>query len=174
MRLSTSILGLLITLIPLCGIAAEQGKLAPQSKARFSISLAIQPSMQIKTVSDISLNINDRSMDASFSKPFCVQGSINDKYTIVAYGTNKNADTFVLRNSENDKLPYHVSFRGDPASSNYDPLLPGVPSKVYDVLDRGISCEDKTGFKVIFRAGDLQTAGSGLYTGSLTLLVSPV
>lgn len=174
MRLTVVIFGLLVSLIPLCSTAAEQGKLASKSKARFTITLAIQPSMQIKTVSDVSLNISNRDVDASFSKPFCVQGSVNGKYTIVAYGTNRNASEFVLHNSSNDALPYHVSYRGDPGSGQFNPLLPGVPSRVYDVMDRGLSCDNTTAFMVTFRSADLKQAGSGLYTGSLTLLVSPV
>ena len=174
MRPGAIILTLLIALLPLCGNAAEQGKLGPESSANFTITLTIQPSIQIKTVSDIALTISNRKVDASFSKPFCVQGSAHAKYTVVAYGSSQDPNEFVLHNADNDKLPYHVAYHGDPASGSFDPLSPGVPSRSYSVLDRGTSCDNKTAFRVTFRSVDLQNAGSGLYTGALTLMVSPV
>jgi len=37
-----------------------------------------------------------------------------------------------------------------------------------------MACTDGASFKVTFRSQDLQAATSGLYSGALTLLVSPV
>ena len=164
----------LLACLPLMAQAAQQGKLGENSTASYTISLAIQPSMEINTVSDIALNISDRSIDATFSKPFCVRGNTPNKYTLVASGANQGNNAFVLRNANNAELRYYVSFRGDLKSTTFDNLSPGVPSRIYSVQSRGSICDSSTEFKVTFRSMDLETAGSGLYTGSLTLLVSPV
>lgn len=174
MNLKLTLAALLLAGLPVTGNAAQQGELASSSSASYTISLEIQPSMEIKTVSDISLNISNRSVDASFTKPFCVQGSVPGKYTLVANGTRESGDAFVLHNAANDTLPYYVSYRGDPASTQFDPLSPGVATRAYDVLSRAATCDKLTEFKVTFRSADLEKAGSGLYTGALTLLVSPV
>ncbi|HKI74208.1 MAG TPA: hypothetical protein VJ998_06180 [Pseudomonadales bacterium] len=166
--------GCLLACAPLTGVAAEQGELGEHSAASYTITLAIQPSIEIKTVSDITLNITDRNVDASFSKPFCVQGTTPGKYTIIAYGNDQSANAFVLHNADNDMLDYHVAYEGDPVSMTYEALSPGQPSSSFDVQTRSSNCDNSTSFKVTFRSSDLQNAGSGLYTGSLTLLVSPV
>ena len=165
---------LLLVVCPLIAGAAEQGRLGPTSTSRFTISLAIQPLIEITTVSDVTVNITDRSIDADFTKPFCVNGSVGGKYTVIASGTQERGDSFILQNSEGETLPYFASYRGDPVGGEFDPLLPSLPSRVYDVLPRGEVCTDITAFKITFRSADLQIAGSGLYSGSLTMLVSPI
>ena len=174
MKLALGMAALLLACTPFLAGAAQQGELGKDSSASYTISLSIQPSMEIRTVSDITLNISDRTVDATFSKPFCVQGSVPGKYRLIAYGTNQHETTFVLRNADRDTLRYYVSYRGDPRSAEFDPLSPGVLSRAYDVLPRDSNCADLTDFMVTFRSADLRDAGSGLYTGSLTLLVSPV
>jgi hypothetical protein len=152
MNLKTSLAGWLLLMLPVAGLAAEQGELGTSSAANFTIALSIQPSIEINTVRDINLTITDRSVDATFSKPFCVQGSTG-RYTIIASGN---------------------ILGGDAESGNFDPLVPGIPSATYDVLSRDTTCNELTAFMVTFLAEDLQKAGSGLYTGALILLVSPV
>lgn len=164
----------LLCVLPRLASALEEGDLGTNSVSRFSISLTIQPAIEIDTVTDILLNITDRSVDSEFSQEFCVKGSTPSKYFIVASGSTEGSDAFVLRNAEGDALPYYVSYRGDPSSTNYDPLTPGVASRDYDVLNRDESCESASAFKITFRSQDLTRAGSGLYSGALTLLVSPV
>jgi len=174
MNLKISLAVCLLLTFPLGGIAAEQGELDTASAANFTIALSIQPSIEINTVRDINLTITDRSADATFSKPFCVQGSTPGRYTVIASGNDQSDNAFVLQNAEKDRLTYYVSYRGDADAEDFDPLVPGIPSATYDVLSRETACDELTSFMVRFRAEDLQKAGSGLYTGALVLLVSPV
>ena len=160
-------------LIPLVGQAASS--VGPKSSTSFRISLAIQPTLAITTESDISFNIANRDEDNEFSHSFCVQGAATEQYTLVAYGSNGDGSSFTLRNADNEVLRYFVSFRGNLSDgATFDELSPGKPSPVYDVLPRERECGELTSFSVTFRAEDLRNAGSGLYSGSLTLLVSPV
>ncbi|MCB1692520.1 MAG: hypothetical protein KDI19_07110 [Pseudomonadales bacterium] len=174
MKPFATLISFLLAFVPAVTNAAEQGKLAPASSSRFTISLALQASMEISTVTDVTVNITDRSVDAAFTKPFCVQGSPGSKYTVTATGTTGEGGAFILSNADDEYLPYYVSYRGDPVRNEFDPLRPSVPSRIYDALPRAQSCSDITAFEVTFRSEDLKKAGSGLYSGSLTLLVSPV
>lgn len=174
MDFSVRLLCLLLLLGSAGAMAEEQGRLGSDSTARFTISLAIQPLIEITTVSDVTVNITDRTVDAHFTKPFCVNGSVGGKYTVIASGSQERGETFILQNTDGETLPYLATYRGEPLRDGFDPLVPSSPSRVYDVLPRGKVCTDVTAFKITFRAADLQLAGAGLYSGSLTLLVSPV
>jgi hypothetical protein len=159
---------------PLQAMAVEEGKLDDTSESRVSISLAIHSNIEINTDTDILINITDRSVDANFVQAFCVQGPSSDKYTIVALGTSEDGDTFVLENQAREELPFHVSYNGSPNTVDFEPLRPGVSSSPYDLLPRSTACDGQTAFQITLRSRDLQQADSGLYSGSLTLLVSPV
>lgn len=155
-------------------LAAQKGDRGGVSSTNFSISLALTPNMEINTVTDIRLSINDRTVDATLRKPFCVQGSTRGKYTLVAFGTMQGDPTFMLRNAAGDELPYQVSFDGDINADDFKLLTPGVHSGTYSMMTKTTSCTGQTAFRITFRAADLKNAGSGLYTGSLTLMVSAV
>jgi hypothetical protein len=174
--MTTKTLALVIFLALLCPVAGyAASSVGSESSTSFTISLAIQPTLAITTESDISFNIANRDEDNEFSHSFCVQGAASEKYTLIAYGSNGDGSSFTLRNADNEVLRYIVSFRGNLGGvANFDQLLPGQPSPVYNVLPREQECGELTSFSVTFRAEDLRNAGSGLYSGSLTLLVSPV
>ncbi len=155
-------------------IAARDSQLDSRSDAEITISLSIVPSIQIETVSDVRLDITDRSIDANFSKYFCVRGITSTKYNVIAYGSSGVDNTFLLANTNGEQLAYGVSYRGNLTSDNFDVLFPGIPSPVYSTISTEMACTDGASFKVTFRSQDLQAATSGLYSGALTLLVSPV
>ncbi|XOV90070.1 MAG: hypothetical protein ACFHX7_09335 [Pseudomonadota bacterium] len=164
-----------LLVISLHSQGATDGRAGINSNARFSISLTIDPSIEIITASDISISIRDRSRDASFTRQFCVTGTAAGKYRVIASGrADPESNRFLLVNRENDTLPFDVSFHGTAESERLDPLYPDVPSPVYDVQNRETGCDGTTYFNVTFRREDLAAASSGLYSGSLTLLVSPV
>jgi len=157
-----------------CGqvFAAEDGRTDESSTGTIEVSLSIVPSIQINTVADIHLNITDRSRDATFSEPFCVTGN-SERYTVVAEGSRPNG-TFLLENEGGDRLEYEVSYLGDPDRGTFDRLEPGTPSPVYDVFAKESDCEGQTRLGITFLSEALINAGSGLYSGFLTLVVSPV
>lgn len=173
MKLFNAFAVLLLAFTPLTARAAQDGDAGSTSNAYFSISLSLEPIMEINTVSDIALNITDRNSDATFTKPFCVQGTTRGKYSLLAGGGSDGAGDFVLYNQNHDGLPYSVAYNGDPDSSRFDPLTPGVHSPTYSMLLKSDPCTGQTAFRITFHTADLRNAGSGLYTGALTLLVSP-
>ena len=135
--------------------AANDGKVGTQSTAEISISLAILPSIQIETVSDVRLNIVDRSIDTTFSEPFCVRGDDATKYSIIAYGSS-SSEGFTLLNNEGEQLSYLVSFRGNTAAQVFDSLAPSTASPVYNTAASELSCVNGSEFKITFRSEDLQ------------------
>jgi hypothetical protein len=158
--------------LPSLTLAENQGALAPKSSDFIRISLSILPSIRINTVSTISLTIAQRDIDAIYSEQLCITGNFGGKYSMVAYGSEQGASAFSLSNQSGGKLAFHVDYRRD-ATDSYSTLQPGVPSNPYS-LKPSESCSDDESFRVTFRTLDLKGAESGLYTGSLTLMVSPV
>ncbi len=144
------------------------------SRSQFSISLVLQPNIEIHTASDISINIYDRTVDASYRQEFCVRGTVDTQYTVTVFGEAAIDDRFVLRSSENEVLPFDIDFNGDPAETLPDRLGIATPSPVYRIQPFTEECNGATYFTVVFNAADLEEAGSGLYSGSITFLVSPV
>lgn len=153
--------------------SAAVGLLDHQTEETIRISLQISPSIRIDTVDSINLLIVDRSVDTNFTESLCITGNFGGKYNITAYGSNDGSDNFSLSNSEGEALNYFVAYRGSLQNSQYDDLSPGSPSPTYDLLFEEF-CSDQQSFKITFRTEDLNRVGSGLYTGHLTLLVSPV
>ncbi len=153
---------------------AEDGRLEVESRGSIRISLSVLPSIQINTVRDINLSITNRNVDTNFSEPFCVTGNGPGRYTVSAHGSEATGQQFLLRNGDGEPLEYDVSFLGDIERNQYDPLSPGVVSPAYQLFPSKEACGDRTAFKVTFHSEDLQSAGSGLYSGYLTLVVSPV
>ena len=153
---------------------AENSRPDDSSTSRLTLSLSILPTLSIETVSDVHFNIERRDVDANYEEYFCVRGTGSTRYSIIAYGSNSNGEDFILRNDEGDDLIYSVGYRGDKNSSDFDDLTHGLPSPVYEVLPGEDPCDGQANFNIRFRAQDLKAANSGLYNGSLTLVVAPV
>lgn len=152
--------------------SAEQ--LDGRSTSDIRISLTILQSMKIETTTDVRLDIQDRTIDASFSESFCVRGNADSKYRVVAHGTVDNENQFTLSNSTGERLIYTLSYRGKSEPAKFEVLQPGTPSPVYDSIDQNSDCTNGAAFSINFKAGDLEAATSGLFSGALTLLVSPI
>ncbi len=155
---------------------AASDNLRPDSRStsQMTISLAILPALTIETVSDVHFNIERRDVDASYDEYFCVRGTRSARYSITAYGSNTEDSLFALTNSEGSQLLYTVGYRDKRSASGFDELSPGLPSRIYEALDGNDPCDGDTNFNIRFRAEDLEKAQSGLYSGSLTLVVAPV
>ena len=152
--------------------ATRDGNAGAQSRGLVTVSLTIEPSVSVSAASHINLRISNRSVDTNYSELFCVQGNGGGKYTIIAYNSTgtPGEQSFTLRNDEGSELLYHVAYRGD-VSIGFAPLAPNVSSAQYNLQTH---CGIDSNFRVTFRADDLQRARSGLYAGSLTLVVRPV
>lgn len=155
--------------------AAIPGDLGDDSRSSFTIMLALQPTLEITTATDISINIDDRNADVRYQQPFCVRGSANARYTVTAFGDTGSGGSFVLRGGDNEALPFSLRFSGNPVSaSEVEVLSDSIASRTYRILPPGSDCGGQTYFVVQFESEDLVDAGSGLYSGSITFLVSPV
>lgn len=161
-------------LLPLSLAASTQGELEDTSTGTVIVSLSILPSIQLQDVENLRLNITDRKSDNHFEQSFCVTGNKYGKYTITAIGSGQNLDQFLLFNESVEELPYSVGYMGDPSSGAFDQLRPGIPSRVYEVTPFNEGCEKSASFKISFLSTDLTRVNSGLYTGQLTLTVSPI
>jgi len=170
----TFALALAVTFSPMALFAADDGRVGEKSKGELEISLSILPSVQIETVDDVRLDIIDRTIDTIFSESFCVKGHSETRYTVVAAGSSNDSNAFTLRNQNGEILNYQVGYRGRAADILYDELKSGTPSSVYPVIDNNQPCREGAAIQITFRSQDLQKVGSGLFSGSLTLLVSPL
>lgn len=170
----TFMLALVVMFSPVTAIAADDGRVGERSKGELEISLSILPSVQIETVDDVRLDIIDRTIDTVFSEFFCVKGHSETRYTVITAASSNDSSAFTLRNQKGEILEYQVGYRGRAADIQYDELQSGSPSNVYPVIDNNRPCREGAAIQITFRSQDLQKVGSGLFSGSLTLLVSPL
>ena len=166
------ILGLCSLSIGNPSLGAE--RMADRSSEHIKISLSILPSLQIENVGDVRLDISDRSIDSNLSKPFCVRGTTASKYKIFAYGTADDKNRFTLKNTSGEKLAYSVLYRAQSEPAEFTELHPSTASPTYTSIDSKTDCKKGASFKINFKAKDLQSATSGLFSGALTLLVAPI
>ncbi|MBO6596735.1 MAG: hypothetical protein JJ952_12900 [Pseudomonadales bacterium] len=142
-----------------------------RSEGEIRISLAILPSLQINVVSQVSVDIRNVMVDNNFEEYVCITGQDSGRYQLIATG---NAGGFELSGREGDRLPYEVHFNGSSAEGSFDELQSDEPSPVYNIATRASECAQSPNFKVQFRSEDLRQVRPGLYSGALTLLVSPL
>jgi hypothetical protein len=155
-------------------VPAENARQGDRSTSRFSLSLSILPTLSIEAVSDVHFNIERRDVDANYQEFFCVRGTGSTRYSITAYGSNSDGQSFILTNNSGDNLLYSVAYRGNTNTEIFDQLRPGLASPVYETLPGNDPCDGQANFNIRFSAEDLEDANSGLYNGSLTLVVAPV
>lgn len=152
--------------------AARDGVLdSDRSEGEIRISLSILPSLQINVVNQISVDIRNVMIDTEFEEYVCISGSDGGRYQLIATG---QGGAFELSSSEGDRLPYNVLYNGALGGDSFDELQSGEASPIYDIATSASDCAQSPNFKVQFRSEDLRVVRSGLYTGALTLLVSPL
>ena len=154
--------------------AATDGQLGSSSEGTITISLAIEPTIYVPEINNINLTITDRSVDTAFSENFCVSGNSDGRYIVTVQGSTEVGNEFALTNTSNELLLYTVSYRAEPGQAEADLLTPGSSSPSYSLKTRSDGCADSPSFTVTFPSESLQGISSGSYTGSLTLMVSPV
>lgn len=156
-------------------IAAVQGELGERdSRATTTITLNIEPHIQISNVSDIVLEVTDRSQDVSFEERICVRGNLGSRYHVIAAGQDGSQNPFQLLNESGDSIPYDLFFRGDLSQTTSDRLNPGEASPFYSMQSGTQDCDgdDTAAFAIVFRSENLLPAKPGVYSGFLTLTVA--
>ena len=154
--------------------AAEQGEWGETSTAYTTIQISILPNILITDVTDIVLDINDRTQDVVFTQEFCVVGNTNADYVLTASGATGEGSPFELIGEDNTVLPYEFSFNGNLAQPVDVPLEPGIESVPYELENVGIDCNGSPNarFSVKFRSEDLILSPAGLFSGAVSLTVA--
>jgi len=153
-------------------IQGEPGE--KESTAVTTITLNIEPSIQISNVSDIELDVTDRNQDIRHEERVCVRGNIGSRYSVIADGKDGSAQPFSLNTNSGDTIAFDVYFRGDLSDPVGDQLNPGERSPFYDMQSSAQECggDDTASFIVVFKSEDLLPAEPGVYSGYLTLTVA--
>lgn len=104
---------------------------------------------------------------------FCVVLDQNTTYQVLAYGEEVGGE-FALRSGPY-RLPYQIRFTDRKRPNGFQSIFPGQPLTGLKVRgnNNGICRSPNAGVRVILPAGELRTAASGSYRGTLTLMVSP-
>ena len=152
--------------------AARDGELDEnRSEASIRVSLAILPSVQIAVSGRIDIDIRDTRIDTVFTERVCITGPESGRYQLAASGSHGD---YLLRNENGDPLPFDIAYREDTSSETFQPLQHGEPSAIYSLKQNRSECSDDGNLRIAFRSNELQRVNAGLYTGALTLLVSPL
>jgi hypothetical protein len=154
--------------------AAEQGEWGETSTAYTTIQISILPNILITDVTDIVLDINDRTQDVVFTQEFCVVGNTNADYVLTASGAAGEGSPFELVGEDGSVLPYQFSFNGDLAQPVDVPLDAGIESAPYELDNVGLDCNGAPNarFSITFRSEDLVLSPAGLFTGAVSLTVA--
>lgn len=171
----TPALLLVLLLFAASAWAAVQGQPGEnESTATTTITLSIEPHIQISNVSDIEMEVTDRSQDISFEERICVRGNVGGRYHVIAAGQDGSQNPFQLNSESGDTIPYDLFFRGDLSQTTSDRLNPGEASPFYSMRTLAQDCDgdDTAAFTVLFRSENLLPAKPGVYSGFLTLTVA--
>ena len=154
--------------------SAEQGEWGETSTAYTTIQISILPNILITDVTDIVLDINDRTQDVVFTQEFCVVGNTNADYVLTASGAAGEGSPFELIGEDNSVLPYEFSFNGDLAQPVDVPLESGIESAPYELENVGLDCNGSPNarFSVTFKSEDLILSSAGLFSGAVSLTVA--
>lgn len=167
-------LALSIAICTITALALETGDLGESSSVSISLSLSVLPIIQIDGVRDIRLDITDRSVDSDYTESVCVKGNAGDKYSVTATGSSLESSHFFLQSNAGGQLTYHVTFQEGNTTSQGE-LAPGVPTPHFSLPSLGSDCEGVSSYLTVsFKSADLISVEPGLYTGHLTLVVSPL
>lgn len=167
------VFALAISSCAITAVALEDGELGESSSVNISLTLSVLPIIQIGAVGDIRLDITDRSVDSDYTEYVCIKGNAGDKYSVTATGSSGGSNNFFLQSNTGELLNYHVSFQ-DPNTTSGGELTPGVPTPHFNLPSLGSDCDGvSASLSVSFKSADLINVEPGLYTGHLTLVVSP-
>jgi hypothetical protein len=166
---------LLISLLLFSNVyAVEQGESGEESTAYTTIKFCILPNILITDVTDIALDIGDRTQDVVFTQEFCVAGNTNADYVLTASGAAGDGSPFELIGENGTILPYQFSFNGDLSRPVDVPLEPGLESEPYELENAGLDCNGAPNarFSITFLSDDLVLSPAGLFTGAVSLTVA--
>ena len=153
---------------------AEEGQPGDSSLVTIELSLNVLPTIQISNVADIRLAITDRSVDASFKEDLCIKGNTGDSYTLMASGSGSKGSQYALHNTEGEDLHFQVLYKAGESGTEHR-MKPGEPSPYFSLPSLQDNCiSGLSSLSVLFTSEELRRVSPGMYTGELTLVVSPI
>ena len=167
-----------LALVPGTANAVTNGSLGSTSTGIVNISASVPNSVQITKLTDITIAPTDLTTTVVNNQNVCVWSNTSTKaYTIKASGSG-GSSAFTLANNLLT-VPYSVEWNATSGQSSGTPLAPAAASGtlVSTATNPTCSAGNATTASLIVKitASDLQgMVGSASYTGTLTLLVSPI
>lgn len=157
-------------------LAAEDGEIGETSTGELDVTLDIEPLVRISNLDDLEFTIEGDwdGGDVSLSDEICVWSNTG-KYLLTVEGDNGDGEEFFVENGDGDLVEYTATWHAP--GDGIAPVLNGDERGGYDADDEDIDCgdgEQMATFEVTFAGSELQSAASGSYTDTLTLLVRPI
>lgn len=147
----------------------------------YSASVSIDPLIQITHIDDISFGVYDGvSPVITQNESFCVYtNSVSAEYSITASSTPGATPADYRISSGADYLDYRLRFSNTLDASGGIELdngstLPNVDANQASPLSQNCNGGDNAAVFVTIDGTDLQAAPPGSYSGTLTLMVSPI
>lgn len=160
--------------------AATQGNIGSTSSGSISITATIANLVQITGLSDMSFTtVLTGSSPANITQNVCVwSNTLNRSYTIKATGTGTSSAFTLAAGTNPVVIPYSVSWAGTTGAPSGTALTANVTSGTFTGAAIAPAClagpTTATLSVTIATADQGAMIGGSAYTGTLTLLVTPV
>jgi hypothetical protein len=159
--------------------ASTQGTLGATSTGSISISVSVPSRVQITGLNDVAFTNVDPSVNATNAQSNCVWSNTATKgYTITATGDGTGG-AFTLKSGALTPIAYSVQWNQASAQTTGTALTAGTASTTFNSTATTPTCATapatSSSLIVSITSAQLLTMASlTTYTGTLTLLVSPV
>ncbi len=167
---------LLGSLLPLLGNAATDGRPGFHSTGQIFIRLQFFQSVQVSNLKDIELEVDDDMLSNGIetTQEFCIRGSKNGYYRLVANSDRGGSTAFALYGDSGESVKFDLYFNGDLRSNVLEPMTPGIPSRNYQVQSNGVQCngEDNAAIAIQIPAEQLRDKNDQIFSGYLNLTVA--
>jgi hypothetical protein len=154
--------------------AATDGNLGATSQGTLTISLTIDPLVQISDLDDITLPTFTGTGPVSGSDDVCVYSN-NGGFDITATGSGASS-AFTLAGTGTNTIPYSVAWANSSGATSGTSMSTSVPlDNQVATFTGGADCGGGTNTTVLVTVGaaDLNVAPTDTYAGILTLMVAP-
>jgi hypothetical protein len=167
---------------PTSGIAATQGTAGPTSTGSITINASIGSRVSITHLTDMTFDDTDLGPaivsggTASKNEDVCVWSNNSDKgYFVTATGSGTSG-AFTIANATNPVIPYGVRWAASTGQTNGTVLTAGTKSAKFISTATVPDCGGGNSASLIVRIQGTDASNmlaSTVYTGTLTLLISP-
>ena len=165
----------LVLSMPVSVFAANDGNLDTTSTGDTFITLGVSNLVRITGISDLNFGTYDGNGNFSRDDDVCVwTNQTGGNYKVLAQGDGASHAFTVSAGA--DPLPYAVRWNNATGTSGNSALTADTISGVFSGASTTSSiCAggDTANFQVVFSSSNLLGARPGVYTGVLTLVISP-